>query len=827
MGIIFTTMRKALVAIIYLYFALISIPLFATRVEGYVTDQDNNPLPFCNIYIPNTAYACASNDNGFFSMEVLPGKYVVKFQYIGFIKQEISITVENKTLILNVSLASELTLLEEIVISSDREDPAYAIIRQAIALREKHLEEISSFSCDVYIKGLQRLIEAPDKILGIQLNTILDVDSNNTGIIYLSESASTYHYKYPDKSKEIMKASKVSGDNQQFSWNDAASMQMNFYKNLETLEGFSQRGFVSPIADNALFFYEYELLSNTAEGAHRIYKIAVKQKRKADPAYAGVIYITDDDFKISGLQLQLTALNGIEFLDTFSVAQDFYYTDETSLVLLSNKFTFTYNFFGISGTGFFHAFYNNYTINPIFQKNFFNGEKTKIEENSNKQDSIYWSKARPIQLTTEETADYKIKDSISILREQEYYKDSLDKIYNKLTTAAILGGYTWRNTHAKFFMTTNPLLDLFQYNTVETYALNPKIRISKRLKNKDELFISGNLRYGFGADKFYSSATLGLNYNDITKAGISISGGSGILQFNQNGISPLVNTFYSLLLEQNFLKIYEQQYLSIKAGQELINGLHLDIESKYSIRKKLSNSSNAISWVDIENEVFTANNFPFMEELATNIPTKFSIEIQLKYAIGQTYILEPDNKFILGNKYPTLTFNWEKAISGIAASAVNYDLLRLKMDDEIKLALAGNISLNAGVGIMLSSDKLTTADLIHFSGNQTNVQRIGNEGYFLLPYYFASTDGSYFESHVQWHTEGFLFRQLPVFKQLKLEPVFSVNYLTNNIVSNYFEIAAGIEHLFKIIRVDFAYTPFKFDAIYPTPNANILIGFGF
>ncbi len=821
-------MRRFLIAICYITLLCNLKPLLATRVEGLVTDENNLPLPFCNIYIPNTNYACASNENGFYSLAIEPGNYLLKFQYIGFVKQEIPITVGDKILTVNVEMVAEIMDLAEIVINSDKEDPAYAIIRQAIELREKHLKEITSFTCDAYIKGLQKLLEAPDKILGVQLNTVLDVDSNNTGIVYLSESASTFHFKYPNSSKEIMKASKVSGDNNQFSWNDAASMQMNFYKNMETLEGFSQRGFVSPIAENALFFYEYELLSNTADGNNRIYKIAVKPKRKADPAYEGTIYITDDDFRISGLQLQLTSNNGIEFIDTFTVAQEFYYADAKNLVLLSNKFNFTYSFFGIKGMGFFHAFYNNYTLNPIFEKNFFNGEKTKIEENSNKQDSIYWSKTRPIQLTVEETIDYQFKDSLAIVRELPAYKDSVDRIFNSFKPAALLGGYTWRNSNKKLFLFTNPLFDLLQYNTVETYVINPKFRLTKRLENKDEIFVSGDLRYGFGHDKFYANTTIGLNYNNITKAGVSISGGSEVVQFNNRGISPLVNTIYSLLLEENYLKLYEQQYISVKAGQELFNGLHIDIEPKYTVRNQLYNTEAAEPWINRNEANYTSNNFPFYaDDLVLTIPDKFSVELQLKYAIGQTYIMEPGNKFILGNKYPTLTFNWEKAISEIGASAVAYDKFKFTVTDNIKLALAGNLSVASAAGIMATSDELNVADLMHFSGNATNVQKVSNEGFFLLPYYYASTDGQYFATHVQWHTEGFLFRQLPGFKQLKLEPVFTLNYLSTDFVSNYFEIAAGIEHIFKIMRVDIAYTPFNFDAAYPIPKMNILIGFGF
>lgn len=49
----------------------------------------------------------------------------------------------------------EYAQLNEVVIKSDQEDPAYAIMRKAIELRPEHLQEINTYSCEVYIKGLQ------------------------------------------------------------------------------------------------------------------------------------------------------------------------------------------------------------------------------------------------------------------------------------------------------------------------------------------------------------------------------------------------------------------------------------------------------------------------------------------------------------------------------------------------------------------------------------------------------------------------------------------------------------------------------------------------
>ena len=802
--------------------------VFGARIEGLVSNEKNEPLPFCNVYIKNNNYACATNENGFYSLYVDPGNYIIIFQYIGYTKQEIPITVTKENVTLNVVLLEEATALEQVVIRSDKEDPAYSIIRNAIAKRLEHRKEISTFSCEVYIKGLQKFTEAPDKILGIELNTILDVDTNNTGIVYLSESVSNFYFQYPDKTKEIMKASIVSGNDQSFSWNDAASMEMNFYENLETLEGFSQRGFVSPIADNALFFYEYKLLSSAFDNNHEIYKIQVIPKRKADPVYSGIIYITDDDHHISGLKLELRKENGLEFLDTFRVEQEYFYSDNEHLTLLSNKFSFSYSIFGIKGNGFFHAFYKDYTINPIFPKKFFSAEVTKIEENSNKKDSVYWSNSRPIKLTLEEQFDYQKKDSLQILKETPAYQDSMDRIFNKFSPTDLLSGYNFRRSRSDIFISTNPLPELLQFNTVEGYIVNLRIRFSKELDSKDQIVFIPNVRYAFDAKKTFVNGSISYMFDQFSRSTILLSGGSNVFQFNETGIIPIVNSFYSLLAEENYLKLYSSQYLTAVYSKEIINGLYAGFSAGYNKRFYLNNLESVDSWIDFPDKSFTPNDIPFSEtpdDIA--MPSILKAGISITYQIKQQYIMQPDEKFILDSKYPRLKLSYEKAFDNIVENSVRYDKIEFGIRDKIKLGLAGNLQYESNAGLINGARNLTAADKFNFAGNETIISRLSTDSYFLLPYYAALSEEYYYTAHMQWHTEGFLFRKLPLFKQLKLEPVFTAQYLQCDAINNYVEFAAGVEHIFKIARVDFAYTPFKFEGDYHSNHFRILLGIGF
>jgi hypothetical protein len=62
--------------------------------------------------------------------------------------------------------------LKSVTIRAGAEDPAYAIIRKAIKKRKTYLNEVKAFSCDVYIKGLQKLLETPKRFMGRNLDDI-------------------------------------------------------------------------------------------------------------------------------------------------------------------------------------------------------------------------------------------------------------------------------------------------------------------------------------------------------------------------------------------------------------------------------------------------------------------------------------------------------------------------------------------------------------------------------------------------------------------------------------------------------------------------------
>src|ERR1700752_1234523 len=137
-------------------------------LKGTVTAQDGKPVPFESIYIKNTTNGASANSDGEYSLHLKPGQYELLFRAGGYKQESRQIDLQNNTS-LNVTLAAEVYQLNTVPINASGEDPAYAIIRKAIRKRKAHLAEVKAYTCDVYIKGLQKLLAAPKKFMGFDI----------------------------------------------------------------------------------------------------------------------------------------------------------------------------------------------------------------------------------------------------------------------------------------------------------------------------------------------------------------------------------------------------------------------------------------------------------------------------------------------------------------------------------------------------------------------------------------------------------------------------------------------------------------------------------
>ncbi|WP_420580588.1 DUF5686 and carboxypeptidase regulatory-like domain-containing protein [Reichenbachiella sp.] len=784
----------------------------AAELFGTVTDQKGEPLPYATLYLQNTTIGTTTNIEGKYSIELAPGDYVLIYQYVGYKKQEIPLKVDHRRILLNVVLEPEVLELQEVVVTATGEDPAYAVIREAISKRKYHLEEVEAYNCKVYIKGMQTLDEKPDQVLGV--NIPLD-----TGIVYLSESVSELSVAQPDKIKEVMISSKVSGSHSAFSYNQGSQMLISFYDNLLTFPGLSERGFVSPIANNAMMFYDYKLEGTIMESEHLVNKIKVIPKRKNDPSFQGFIYIMEDSWRIHSVDLKLTKEHQIEFIDQVNVYQVYAPVQNEVWMLLSQRFTYYLNVLGFRGNGNFVGIHSEYQIqlneevanskgvsnSQLFADGYFDNEVLKIEKEANQRDKEYWEDVRPIPLTKIEKVDYLWKDSLQVLMESKSYKDSVDKYANKFNIENLLiGGYFRQQSFKEQYFRFPTIHDLLQYNVVEGAVVNFKTVFTQE---KDAIWkykITPTVRYGFSSDDFYYKVKFAYQFDPIKRTRTFIEGGKFVSQFNEDApISPLINSFETLVNRRSYMKLYEKTFAKLYYSSEVVNGITWKATLEYARRNELFNTAD-YSFFYKEDRNFEPN-APMNAELSsTSFGTSDALILGTSFYIkfGQKYITRPDQKFNLDTPYPTLFVYYRKGIP-VLGSDVDFDEVALRVFKDVNYGLFGSGNYTAWVGAFLNDDELTFIDYKHHMGNQSVFANFGNDHNQLLDYYQFSTSGSWIGLHADHHFNGFILNKLPFIGKSKAQVVGTARYLHTPASSHYFEYGVGLEHLFKVLRVDF------------------------
>jgi hypothetical protein len=751
--------------------------------------------------VAGTTIGTTSNESGFYQLALKPGNYTITVKSIGYTALSKEIIVNTQEQEINFELKEETIKIKEFTVNSDAEDPAYAVIRNAIKKRKFYKEQVEAFSCDVYIKGVQKLKKKPNKVMGLKVNMNASWDTAS-GIIYMSESVSKYNFKQPNKIKEEMISSLVSGNNQAFSYNQASDMFFNFYENVMDVVGLGARGFISPIANNALLTYRYKLLGTFYDQGKLINKIQVIPKRKNDPAFAGIIYIMEDSWRIHSTNLYLTKEAQIDFVDTLEINQVYLPVTPEVWMPFSNNYSFTFDIFGFKGGGNYVSMNSNYILNPAFPENFFNNNLLEIKEGANKKDTAYWNNYRPVPLTQSEKRDYVWRDSITVIKESKPYKDSVDRVNNKFRFGNIITGYEYSNTYLKRSIRIDSPSSTLLFNTVQGLTLGTKLTYTQGFENRKRKMYTGAIGYGFANQTWYGAVGYQTEYNPKKFARFSVRAGSVFEQYQPASISELLNTTYTLLDERNYLKIYKSDFLSLKHYNEISNGIYLGIFTDYSYRSAAVNHSD-FTLVSKNNRIFISNN---PVDITNNAPAfkshhliKIKPEITIKFK--QQYLSRPDSKYILDSKYPELKLSYTLGYTSNSIKQTYFDRAVISLSQNIPLKLFGELTYEVAAGKTLLSKPFYFMDFIHFNGNKTLFSNMETGNFMLLDYYAFSTDDYFLQAHAIYNLEGFFFNKIPALKLLRLQEIVSAHYLKNDKIDNYLEIGFGIQRLF--LRVEF------------------------
>lgn len=826
---------------------------FAGGIKGTIFDQNGQPLPFATVYVKEVESGTTSNSDGIYQIQLKPGAYTITYQYIGYEALTKQITVGSDFITVDITLKEQVMVLSDVQIYAGKEDPAYTIMRKAIAKAKFHIQQIDRYTARVYIKGTGRLKDAP-----FFLRKTLEKEGVTSDRVFISESVSEVEYIRPNTYKEKVISVYTTGES-----NDNASPNGYVYGSFYEPELAKS---ISPLSPKAFSYYRFEYDGTFREEGYEVSKIKVIPRSRGDNVFEGVINIVEDYWSIYSLDLTTYKL-GIRF----DIRQIYKPVEDKAWLPVTHEFDVSGTVLGFEFEGEYLATVSDYDIelNPDLDvelevidekvekelakeitqsvkkdknketlEQLTSGEEVtrkqlsklirayekaekeeldepevvvnrsfKVDSLAYKRDSAYWAQIRPVPLSNLEEKGYSITDSLAQVEKKEAEGDTLNvkKDRSDFQFYHILTGGRYKVGKRGHFEIDVPV---GQYNTVEGYNIDYSLSYDRNFDNENKSWIKfrPTFRYAFAREKLSGFMNVQYGFGKVGRRhDLRLRAGRYISQFNtEDPIHPTINSLMSLMLEQNYMKIYEKDFAQISYSKKISDRVNLQVDFLGEDRTELFNNTTYRFW-DVEGDNFTDNQPNNFVVPSTSFPDHRAViaKVGMSYRPWLKYRIYNDKKYPITENTPLFNFYYKKGISGFAGSDVDYDLLELGLTYDFKIGVRGLVDLKMIAGKFLNNDQLYFMDFKHFLGNQTPLITTDPVGTFrLLDYYEFSTPDEYFTANLQYQFRKFLVTRIPIARLTGVREGFFVNYLTTSNLKPYTEVGYGINYIFRILRLE-------------------------
>ncbi|MEO5910189.1 MAG: DUF5686 family protein [Pelobium sp.] len=667
-------------------------------------------------------------------------------------------------------------------------------IKETINVQKNHQK--TGFQTTAYLKNTLILDQNPHTLLGKKVAKY--VRWQDKQLIWLYESLSDLYYTPESGYKELIRATKSFGKYPSWEFKSAEQLQVDFTQNEVKFEALSDKSFVSPLARNNFHYYTF---SHVKTVGNLVY-VGVKAKRKHNPTFEGELLIDQKTRKVVSLNLVAAGAKGINFIDSLRIIQKF---DLNRNCPISTKFIYHGDVLNFTFSGTSEAYFNNYKslINPpdFFEK------KEIVKDDSSGYHQELFKGNRAVPLTLQQRLSYEYQDDKDLERyNKENIIDSLDRAKKKKSLFPLLfSDLIWKSENSKRAVIFQPIAPAFFFNTVEGLGINYGLTYFKYTNKGKYWSVTPKVRYGISNKELNSDVSLSWLYQPEKRGIFNFSAGSTYRDLNPNGsLSSLQNTINTIFFQQNFLKLYRKEYVSMGLGREIRNSLYFSFGFEFSRNFSVENMTD-YTFNDIKNKNFTSNNplNPIFQSKLFPDHNAFFLNASLIYTVNQPFIKQDGEKIYKLPKGPRFILNFRKGIPQVFKSESDYNFVDLEMQHEkLDMGLWGYGSYSISGGKFFNAQKVYYPEWKHFIGNSSLVFNSGLKSFHLLDFYTFSTNEYFAEAHFEHNFNTLFSNKIPLLRALKLQELLGGAYLYQPVKESYYEIYVGLRRL--MFRADYA-----------------------
>ncbi|MCC7302159.1 MAG: carboxypeptidase-like regulatory domain-containing protein [Bacteroidia bacterium] len=772
-----------------------------TKVTGKVVDAETREgLPFVNVVFRKTKLSTTTDFDGKYSISASVPVDSLVVSYIGYVRYAVAVK-RGQSQVINIELKSDVKTFDAVNITPG-ENPAHKILRKVWANKEKNDKDaLEAYEYEVYNKVEFDLNNIPkeykDKKALKPVKFIFDyIDSTNAKEkpylpLFISESLSDYYYqKSPRKKKEVIKASRISGlQNEESVTQFMGDMYQNVNLYDNNFEVFAKT-FVSPISENGILFYKYYLIDSVYIDGVRCYHIQFKQRRKQECVFNGNMWIADTAFALKRVEMSLPDDVNLNYVNTLSFIQEYGKAPSGRWMLVKDRIIVDFairekktGFYGRKTTS-----YKNFILDQPRPDDFWTfGENLFVEKDAAEKTEEYWKNARHDSLSKNEQQIYHMVDTIQSL--------PIYKSWETILVTAV-GGY-W----VKGPVELGPYYKILSFNSIEGLRLRVGGRTSNDFSRWVE--INGFAAYGFDDEKFKYNAEFKsfitknprqivyLNYKDDYE----------VLGQSWNAFTP-DNIISSLFRRTPLTNMTRVQQGMLTWEYEPFDGWNNKL---YLVNRNMT---------PLGTMKYIAFNDNFTRDTLSGITTS-EIRIRTRFAYDEKYLEGTFLRTSTGTKYPVLSVAASFGIKGVMNGDYEYQKLVVNVTDRFYINPFGYVDYIVEGGQVFGKVPYPLLEL--HGGNETYVY--DTYAFNMMNYYEFASD-RYLTVQMFHHMGGFLFNKVPLLRKLKWREVFTVKALIGEVSSKnlnvfefpatlnqlnngpYYEVSAGVENVFKIFRFD-------------------------
>lgn len=775
-----------------------------TVVNGRVLDAETSePLPFVNVAFKDSKIGTTTDMQGRYSVETYYATDSLVASFVGYRPQAQRVRVD-ETQTIDFHLDPGSVKLTEVVISAqDEVDPALELLEKIIRFKPaNNREKLDAYSYEVYNRiqfDLNNLTEKfTERKIFKEFDFIFDhLDSSHGKValpFFITESLSDYYYRrQPKGRKEIIKATKVSGINNESITQFLGQMyqDVNVYSNSVNIFG---KNFVSPISDYAKLFYEFTLIDSSYIDGKWCYRMDFVPKNKNELVFKGHFWVNDTTYAIKEIDAHILPSANINFITDLKV-HHLYDQVQPEVWMLTKEelladFTLVEN-----ETGFYGhktTTYTDFTINQPRESEFYGGaDHVKVESQVNEKDEEYWSRVRHEDITAKQQAIYQMVDSLKSNPVFMTYVDIVNFIFQ---------GY-WVDGPVEY----GPVFTFLSYNAVE--GLRPKFGLRTSNAFSTRLMLEGYAAYGLRDERF--KYMLGGKYFLSKDPRQSVSAYYSE-DYELVGQAPNYfsrDHFIQFLTSRNPQdRLIFNKEARLGLDREWFTGFSTQLEFRH---RRLSSAGD---WnFERYAQRGDATQLVDVEELVST-----EISFGVRFAYRERFVEGEFERISLGSLWPIVRLRADFGIEGVLGSQYDYQKLTARVTDKVPVGPLGNFRYDLEAG--KTWKKIPYPLQFVHPGSESIFL---NEEAFNTMNFFEFVSDQYVSARAEHHFEGLFFNKIPLFQKLKWREIVGVNAIYGSYASladtelvlprrtyvfetgkPFVEAYVGVENIVKFLRVD-------------------------